>query len=178
LIPYILKVESLFSIILYFEGGEPFLYYPLMVKGIEIAKNMGLKVGIVTNAYWAVTSEDAKIYLEPLKDKIDDLSISSDKLHWDEEDYAQNAIKAAKEFNIPYSVISLEVKRKRQSEEKELYLKEGQSTGYHRGYLKRHGMNLQNAFTKTLKIRKGFILTPTEISISVREFYHRQLFKK
>jgi len=101
------RIKSIDTV--YFEGGEPFLYYPLMVKGIEIAKNMGLKVGIVTNAYWAITPEDAKIYLEPLKDKIDDLSISSDKLHWDEEDYAQNAIKAAKEFNIPYSVISLEV---------------------------------------------------------------------
>jgi len=77
------KVESIDMV--YFEGGEPFLYYPLMIKGIELAKEVDLKVGIVTNAYWATSPEDAEIYLEPLKGKIDDLSISSDTLHWEDE---------------------------------------------------------------------------------------------
>lgn len=41
---------------IYFEGGEPFLFYPIMIEGIKIARSMGFKVGVVTNAYYA-TSE-------------------------------------------------------------------------------------------------------------------------
>ena len=33
----------------YFEGGEPFLYYPLMLAGIRSAHQKGFNVGIVTN---------------------------------------------------------------------------------------------------------------------------------
>lgn len=40
---------------IYFEGGEPFLYYPLMFKGLQIAKALGFKTGVVTNNYWATT---------------------------------------------------------------------------------------------------------------------------
>lgn len=31
----------------YFEGGEPFLFYPLMVESIRLAQEMGFKSGIV-----------------------------------------------------------------------------------------------------------------------------------
>ena len=31
---------------IYFEGGEPFLFYPLMLEGIRKANEMGFKAGI------------------------------------------------------------------------------------------------------------------------------------
>ena len=34
----------------YFEGGEPFLYAPLLVEGIRLARGQGLEVGVVTGA--------------------------------------------------------------------------------------------------------------------------------
>ncbi|MEW6747944.1 MAG: hypothetical protein AB1486_34935 [Planctomycetota bacterium] len=45
---------------IYFEGGEPFLYYPILIEGSRIAKEMGFKTGLVTNAYWATTEGDAR----------------------------------------------------------------------------------------------------------------------
>jgi MoaA/NifB/PqqE/SkfB family radical SAM enzyme len=41
---------------IYFEGGEPFLFYPVMLNGIRQARSRGYSVGIVTNGYFA-TSE-------------------------------------------------------------------------------------------------------------------------
>ncbi len=68
----------------YFEGGEPFLFYPLMVEGIRIASSMGFKVGVVTNAYWATTVEDAKLWLASLRNLVSDISISDDSFHYPE----------------------------------------------------------------------------------------------
>src|SRR6202142_4125819 len=42
----------------YFEGGEPFLYYAVLVMGVRKAAELGFSVGIVSNAYWAVRSEE------------------------------------------------------------------------------------------------------------------------
>ena len=51
---------------IYFEGGEPFLFYPIMLEGIKIARNLGFKVGVVTNAYFATDDKDIEIWLKPL----------------------------------------------------------------------------------------------------------------
>jgi hypothetical protein len=81
----------------YFEGGEPFLFYPLMYEGIRIAGSMGFKTGIVTNAYWATSEEDVQLWLKPLQDLgVSDISISDDAFHYEENDtnpakYALNA---------------------------------------------------------------------------------------
>jgi len=40
-------------------GGEPFLYYALLLKGVQRAAAMGFRVGVVSNAYWATSVEDA-----------------------------------------------------------------------------------------------------------------------
>ena len=32
---------------IYFEGGEPFLYYAILSKGVRLAAEMGFSVGIV-----------------------------------------------------------------------------------------------------------------------------------
>lgn len=67
----------------YFEGGEPFLYYPLLKRAVRQAAEMGLHVGIVTNAYWAIDLEDALDALRPFAGRIQDLSVSSDLYHAD-----------------------------------------------------------------------------------------------
>jgi len=50
---------------IYFEGGEAFLHYPLLTTGIRLAKELGYKVGSVSNAYWATTDADAMEWLQP-----------------------------------------------------------------------------------------------------------------
>ena len=41
---------------IYFEGGEPFLYYPVLLEGVRRAAGRGFKVGIVSNGYWATAT--------------------------------------------------------------------------------------------------------------------------
>jgi MoaA/NifB/PqqE/SkfB family radical SAM enzyme len=66
----------------YYEGGEPFLYYPLMLNGIKLSHEMGAKTGVVTNSYWALSDEDAELWLKPLLDLgISDVSVSNDAYH-------------------------------------------------------------------------------------------------
>lgn len=94
----------------YFEGGEAFLYYPLMVEGIRIAREKGFEAGIVTNAYWATTEEDAELWLKPLHELgIADLSLSEDTFH--SEDVAKSPTRhaqaAAKRMGMPVGVISI-----------------------------------------------------------------------
>ena len=98
------SVESI-----YFEGGEPFLYYATLVKGIEMASQAGFKVGVVTNGYWATSQEDAIEWLRPLAGKIQDLSASSDLYHYSERLslQVQNVQAAAENLGIPVGVISI-----------------------------------------------------------------------
>jgi organic radical activating enzyme len=95
----------------YFEGGEPFLFYPLMVEGIKIANTMGFKTGVVTNAYWVTSEDDAMLWLKPLHELgISDLSISDDKFHYEEEkdNPAKMALAAANKLGMPVSSICIE----------------------------------------------------------------------
>ena len=110
-IEYILEqagqIPSLTSI--YFEGGEPFLYYPLLVKGVQRAASIGFQVGIVSNAYWANSVADALVWLEPFQGLLDDLSVSSDLYHYNEtiSRQVQNAQTAAQQLGLPLGVISV-----------------------------------------------------------------------
>jgi MoaA/NifB/PqqE/SkfB family radical SAM enzyme len=92
---------------IYFEGGEPFLYYALLLNGVREASAMGFKVGIVSNAYWANSREDAVAFLQPLREFIEDLTISSDLYHYSEllSQQAKNANAAAEELGIPIGMI-------------------------------------------------------------------------
>ena len=66
----------------YFEGGEPFLYHPLLVEGLRQAQEAGFETGVVTNCYWATAEEDARIWLGPVVEAgITDLSLSDDAFH-------------------------------------------------------------------------------------------------
>jgi hypothetical protein len=96
---------------IYFEGGEPFLFYPVMLEGIKMARNMGFKVGVVTNAYFATAMDDIEIWLKPLAETgIADLSISNDPYHYEDEDEnpAIRAQKVAKKLNLPIAEIHIE----------------------------------------------------------------------
>jgi hypothetical protein len=94
---------------IYFEGGEPFLYYPLLLRGIKKAVSLGYRVGVLSNAYWAISVEDAVMWLMPLADDIHSLTISTDSYHnHDEmEEWAKNAVQAAKHLEIPVGTISI-----------------------------------------------------------------------
>ncbi len=102
----------------YFEGGEPFLYYPVMVEGIRLAKERGFKTGIVTNSYWATSIEDAAIWLKPISDLgPSDLSVSDDAFHHgdSEETPAKIAMFAARSLNLSSSSICIETPSVRQT---------------------------------------------------------------
>jgi len=94
---------------IYFEGGEVFLFYPLLLHGVREAKLRGFDVGLVTNCYWATSHEDACAWLEPFKGLLSDFSVSYDSYHWPEEysPRVQNAISAAEELGIPSSTITI-----------------------------------------------------------------------
>lgn len=96
---------------IYFEGGEPFLFYPLMLEGLRLAHEMGFKTGIVTNAYWAVSREDAELWLRPLRAlELSDLSVSDDSYHYGDEKETppKNARAAAEKLGLPAGSICIE----------------------------------------------------------------------
>jgi Radical SAM superfamily len=95
---------------IYFEGGEPFLYYQVMLAGIQEANRLGFKVGVVTNSYWATSVEDALLWLSPLVNRVQDLTISSDLFHFSEKVSQQSryVTDAASQLNIPLGVICIE----------------------------------------------------------------------
>jgi organic radical activating enzyme len=94
---------------IYLEGGEPFLYYPLMLAAVREAADIGFRVGAVSNGYWATTVEDAVEWLRPMAGKLDALSVSSDIYHWNERlsRQAQNARCAAEQLGMAIGVISI-----------------------------------------------------------------------
>jgi MoaA/NifB/PqqE/SkfB family radical SAM enzyme len=94
---------------IYFEGGEPFLYYPILVQAVRRATHMGFAAGIVTNAYWANSVADAEEWLRPFAGRLADLTVSSDLFHCSESmgERPQNALVAAKWLNIPTGMISI-----------------------------------------------------------------------
>jgi len=94
---------------IYFEGGEPFLYYAILIKSVRKAADMGFSVGIVTNAYWANSVADAEEWLRPFVGRLADFTVSSDLFHCSESlgERPQNALVAAKWLNIPTGLIGI-----------------------------------------------------------------------
>lgn len=92
---------------IYFEGGEPFIYYATLVKAVEEAHQRGFQVGVVSNSYWAITFEDALEWLRPFAGLISGLTVSSDLYHYDEMQSQQvrNAAAAAEVLRIPLGTI-------------------------------------------------------------------------
>jgi hypothetical protein len=95
----------------YFEGGEPFLYYPLMIEGLRLAGARGFQTGVVTNAYWATTEEDAELWLRALAELgVADVSVSDDAFHHGvgEDNPAERALGAARRLGIPADSICID----------------------------------------------------------------------
>ncbi len=110
------EAEKIGSVeMIFFEGGEPFLFYPIMLLGLKEAKEAGFKTGIVTNAYWATSVQDGKEWLKPIAEiSVDDLSISDDAFHYgeEEENLSKYASEAAKDLGLPIGNIMIEDPKK------------------------------------------------------------------
>jgi Radical SAM superfamily len=94
----------------YFEGGEPTLVYPVVLEAAAYAREKGLEWGLVSNCYWATSVEDARVWLRPFKELgISDLSLSSYAYFADEADPAplRNAVLAAQELELPMLVLEV-----------------------------------------------------------------------
>lgn len=94
---------------IYFEGGEPFLYYATLLEGVRQAAERGFETGIVSNAYWATSVEDAELCLHPFAGLLNGLTVSSDLYHWSEvlARQARNARAAAETLGIPCSTLTV-----------------------------------------------------------------------
>lgn len=92
-------------------GGEPFLFFPLLIESVRRASSKSFKVGVVTNGYGATSKEDAELWLKPLKEAgLSFINISNDTFHYGEESKnpATFALAAAKKLGIATSPICIE----------------------------------------------------------------------
>jgi hypothetical protein len=94
-----------------FEGGESFLFYPLLLESVQLASRAGYKTAIETNSYWATTEEDAKLWLQPLRESgLSMLEVSDDAFHFGEETMnpAKRAMTAARDIGLEVNVLRIE----------------------------------------------------------------------
>lgn len=101
-----------------FEGGEPFLFFPLLVESVRAAADMGFKTAIETNTYWATSEEDAQYWLKPLKEAgLSVFEASDDGFHHEDEraNSAKRALFAATKIGLKTSSICI---KKSEVEEK------------------------------------------------------------
>ena len=102
------QIESVKRV--YFEGGEPFLFYPVLLEGVRLAKEHGFEIGIVSNAYWATDAQDAEMWLRPLSQiGVEDISVSTDEHHGSAEEArtARTAIAAARRLRMPSQLMKV-----------------------------------------------------------------------
>lgn len=93
---------------IYFEGGEAFLFYPLLIEAVREARERGFEVGLVTNSYWADCEENALLWLCPFAELgIADLSVSDDEFHLGTDSPATQAVAAAQELGMPVNIIRI-----------------------------------------------------------------------
>ncbi len=96
---------------IFYEGGEPFLFFPLLTESIKRASAKGFKVGVVTNAYGAISDEDAELWLRPLAESgVTFINVSNDTFHYGEESQnpATIASSVSKRLDIETSPICIE----------------------------------------------------------------------
>ncbi len=95
---------------IFFEGGEVFLHYSVLVKAVTRAKALGFWVGIVSNAYWATDVEVALELLQPLVETgLDKITLSNDIFHGPEMENpeAHYGLAAAKQLGLDTGDISI-----------------------------------------------------------------------
>ncbi len=94
----------------YFEGGEPFLVFPLLLSSVKRAKRLDFKVGIISNGYFGRSEEAAMRYLKPLIALgLDRIYISSDQFHYKNtvNSPAQKVIEASIKLGLPTTRIRI-----------------------------------------------------------------------
>ena len=102
------KIPSIDNIC--FEGGESFLFYPLLLESVRLASNQGYTVAIETNTYWATTEEDAILWLKPLQEAgLSVLEVSDDAYHHGDETFttARKAKAAAKKLGLQVNTLCI-----------------------------------------------------------------------
>ncbi len=95
----------------YFEGGETFVYYPVLLKAVKRAHELGFATGVVTNGYWATSRKDALAWLEPLAEAgLDKLEVSNDLFHGETavSPTQHPAMQIARQVGLHGGLISLE----------------------------------------------------------------------
>lgn len=96
---------------IYFEGGEPFLFYPILLWAVRRATALGFSTGIVTNGYWAQSLEDALVWLRPLTEAgLNRIEQSRDAFHSEDTSDLQffYGSTAARQLGLNASSISIE----------------------------------------------------------------------
>lgn len=104
-----LSIKSIEWII--FEGGEPFLVYPLLLTSVKRARRLGFKVGVITNGYFGRSEEAAVRYLKPLVALgLDRIYISNDRFHYKNiiDSPAKRAIDAAVYLGLPTTLLKID----------------------------------------------------------------------
>ena len=95
----------------YFEGGEPLLAYPVVLAAARHARAAGLDVGVVTNCFWAESVDDALVWLAPLAEiGVADFALSSYAYFTEslaDETHLRNAVIAARELDLPMSILEV-----------------------------------------------------------------------
>jgi len=166
---------------IFFEGGEPFLFYPIMLDGLREAASLGFKTGIVTNCYWATCVEDAVRWLRPLAEiGVASVSLSTDLFHGEAmmTQAARNAIEAAQQLGLPENTITIEAPRATQSPTRQTKVsrspaeQSGSADGRWRSCSMAchdgRGPNLSSARTRILLILGGFTWTLSVICTCAR----------
>jgi len=94
---------------IFFEGGEPFLYFPILVEAVATASARGFRTGIVSNGYWATEVADARAWLVPLRMAgLNQIDVSCDSYHGSDEGMAaENAQAAARDVGLMTGTIAL-----------------------------------------------------------------------
>jgi pyruvate-formate lyase-activating enzyme len=66
----------------FFEGGEPTLYFPLLMQSLKVADRAGLATAVTTNGYWITSVRDMVPWLKHFREaNLNLLQISCDELH-------------------------------------------------------------------------------------------------
>ena len=107
---YLDQVAALSGVdMVFFEGGEPFTEYDLLLAGIQGALKRGLRWGVVSNGDWARQEQTARQVLRELKEHhIASLTLSTDSYHSRPfpSEAIRNAVTGAREMGIPTTVLA------------------------------------------------------------------------
>lgn len=74
------KIGSVETIV--FDGGEPFLYYPILLHGLRSSRDRGFRTIVLTNGDWATSEPATFAWLGPISEAgIGEIHISDDSHH-------------------------------------------------------------------------------------------------